>query len=134
WEEPPYPKPGEYYLLTGKVGQHTQFATQNNQLLHKYEDKPRIWVHTSVAKTLGIITDDLVRVTSLVGEVILAALVTEGIRPDCVYMAPGYGHLSKGLVTAYAHGASDSELHMTFTDPISGGQALTQTFVQLEKA
>lgn len=134
WEEPPYPKPGEYYLLTGKVGQHTQFATQNNQLLHKYEDKPRIWVHTSAAKTIGIVTDDLVRVISPVGEVILAALVTEGIRPDCVYMTPGYGHLSMGLVTAYAHGASDSELHMTFTDPISGGQALSQTFVQLAKA
>jgi thiosulfate reductase/polysulfide reductase chain A len=26
WIEPPYPKTGEFYLLTGKVGQHTQMA------------------------------------------------------------------------------------------------------------
>jgi thiosulfate reductase/polysulfide reductase chain A len=41
WLEPPQPKAGEFYLLTGKVGQHTQFGTQNNQLLHKYQDEPR---------------------------------------------------------------------------------------------
>ena len=39
-----------------------------------------------------------------------------------------------GLKTAYNVGASDSDLHMTFTDPVSGGQALTQTFVTVEKA
>jgi hypothetical protein len=30
-------------------------------------------------------------------------------------------------------GASDSDLHITYTDPISGGQALTQTFVTVKK-
>jgi thiosulfate reductase/polysulfide reductase chain A len=68
-----------------------------------------------------------------VGEVIVPALVTEAIRPDCVYLTPGYGHLSKGLRIAFNHGVSDSELHETYTDPISGGQALTQTFVKIEK-
>ena len=28
WEEPPVPKEKEFYLLTGKVAQHTQFGTQ----------------------------------------------------------------------------------------------------------
>jgi thiosulfate reductase/polysulfide reductase chain A len=133
WEEPPIPKTGEFYLLTGKVGQHTQFGTQNNQLLHKYEDQPRLWIHTSPAEDRGIHTDDPVKVTSPVGEIVIQALVTEAIRPDCVYMTPGYGHLSKGLLTAFAHGASDSVLHATYTDPISGGQALSQTFVSVEK-
>ncbi|HEX6302717.1 MAG TPA: molybdopterin-dependent oxidoreductase, partial [Anaerolineales bacterium] len=133
WDEPPMPKPGEFYLLTGKVGQHTQMGTQNNQLLHKYEDAPRIWIHTSIAADRGIQSDDVVKITSPVGEVTVYALVTESIRPDCVYMTPGYGHLSKGLRTAYANGASDSVLHATYTDPISGGQALTETFVKIEK-
>ena len=48
-------------------------------------------------------------------------------------MTPGYGHLSKGLRTAYGNGASDSVLHVTYTDPVSGGQALSQTFVRVEK-
>lgn len=133
WEDPPVPAEGELYLLSGKVGQHTQAATQNNQLLHKYEDKPRIWLHTSAAAERGIETDDFVRVTSPVGEVVLQALVTEAIRSDCAFMAFGYGHRSKGLRTAYANGASDSDLHVTFTDPISGGQALSQTCVTVKK-
>jgi thiosulfate reductase/polysulfide reductase chain A len=134
WEEPPAPQAGSFYLLTGKVGQHTQMATQNNKFLHAVEDAPRLWLHPAPAAELGIRSDDAVRVTSPVGKVEVQALVTEAIRPDCVYLTPGYGHLSKGLRVAYGHGASDSELHVTYTDPVSGGQALSQTFVTIEKA
>ncbi|HFE67472.1 MAG TPA: transcriptional initiation protein Tat, partial [Chloroflexi bacterium] len=134
WEEPPRPPAGKFYLLTGKVGRHTQFATQNNQLLHKYQDEPRLWMNPVSAKALGLADNDLVKVTSDVGEVNIKLLVTQAIRPDCVYLTPGYGHLSKGLTTAYGVGASDSVLHVTFTDQISGGQALSQTFVSVQQA
>ena len=134
WEEPPMPKEDEFYLLTGKVAQQTQFGTQNNQLLHKYSDEPRLWMNAKTAASLGLVTDDWVEVTSPVGTVHIKLLSTEAIRPDCVYMTPGYGHLSKGVKTAYGIGASDSALHVTYTDPISGGQALSQTFVTVKKA
>ena len=134
WEEPPQPKAGEFYLLTGKVGQHTQFGTQNNQLLHKYEDEPRLWMHPDSAAERGLEDWNLVQVTSLVGKIKVLLHVTSAIRPDCVYMTPGYGHHSKGLRTAFGVGGSDSDLHVTYTDPISGGQALSQTFVTVEKA
>lgn len=134
WEEPPRPIDGQFYLLTGKVGQHTQFGTQNNQLLHKYEDEPRLWINATSAKELGLKDNDLVKVKSEIGEVNIAVWATEAIRPDCVYMTPGYGHLSKGMTTGYGVGASDSALHLSFTDPISGGQALSQTFVTVQKA
>ena len=134
WEEPPVPGADEFYLLTGKVAQHTQFGTQNNQLLHKYSDEPRLWMNAKTASQLGLGTDDWVEVTSEVGQVHIKLLATEAIRPDCVYMTPGYGHLSKGVKTAYGIGASDSALHVTYTDPISGGQALSQTFVTVKKA
>ena len=49
-------------------------------------------------------------------------------------MTPGFGHLSKGLTTAYGLGECDSDLHVTYTDPVSGGQALSQTFVSVQKA
>jgi thiosulfate reductase / polysulfide reductase chain A len=134
WEEPPQPKPGMFYLLTGKVGQHTQFGTQNNLLLHKYQDVPRLWMNPQAAQELGLKDWDPVEVTSEVGNVQVLLEVTESIRPDCVYLTPGFGHLSKGLRTAYAVGASDSALHVTYVDPISGGQALSQTFVAVKKA
>ena len=133
WEEPMAPAEGEYYLLTGKVAQHTQFGTQNNQLLHKYSDEPRLWMNAATAAAKGLTDDDWVKVTSKAGVAHCQLLATEAIRPDCVYLTPGYGHLSKGLTTAYGVGASDSVLHVTYTDPISGGQALSQTFVTVEK-
>ena len=134
WEEPPRPPAGKFYLLTGKVGRHTQFGTQNNQLLHKYEDEPRLWINANAAAALGLADNDLVTVTSDVGAVNIQLWVTQAIRSDCVYLTPGYGHLSKGLTTGYGVGASDSVLHVTFTDPVSGSQALTQTFVSVAAA
>jgi thiosulfate reductase/polysulfide reductase chain A len=134
WEEPPQPTEGQFYLLTGKVAQSTQFGTQNNQLLHKYSDEPRLWMNAQTATKLGLVDADWVEVTSDVGQIHTRLLATQAIRPDCVYMTPGYGHLSKGLKTAFGVGASDSALHVTHTDPISGGQALSQTFVTVKKA
>jgi thiosulfate reductase/polysulfide reductase chain A len=134
WEEPAQPITGEFYLLTGKVGQHTQFGTQNNQLLYKYQDVPRLWMAPEAAQNLGLKDWDMVEVTSPVGSVKIALEVTSAIRSDCVYLTPGFGHLSMALRTAYGVGASDSQLHVTYTDPISGGQALSQTFVSVRKA
>ncbi|NPV67455.1 MAG: hypothetical protein HPY64_09955, partial [Anaerolineae bacterium] len=51
-----------------------------------------------------------------------------------VYLAPGFGHRSRGLKVAYDRGVSSSDLHVTYTDPVSGSQALTQTFVTVERA
>ena len=134
WDEPPTPGENEFYLLTGKVAQQTQFGTQNNQYLHKYSDEPRLWMNAKTAADLGLNTGDWVEISSPVGKTHSLLLATEAIRPDCVYMTPGYGHLSKGLKTAFGVGASDSSLHVTYTDPISGSQALSQTFVTVKKA
>ncbi len=134
WEDPPQPKPGAFYLLTGKVGQHTQMGTQNNRLLHKYQNEPTLWMSPAAASANGLNNGDLVEATSEAGTVKVVLEVTKAIRDDCVYMTPGFGHLSKGLTTAYGVGASDSVLHVTYVDPISGGQALSQTFVTVKKA
>lgn len=133
WQEPPAPPADQFYLLTGKVAVHTQFATQNNRLLHELFPRNAVWIHTQAAQARGIKDGDEVWVESEAGKVQIAATVTEGIRPDCVYMTPGFGHLSKGTRTSYGKGASDSDLHLTYTDPVSGGQALSQTFVKVWK-
>ena len=133
WEEPAKPKAGEFYLLTGKVAQYTQMGTQNNQYLHKYADPVRLWMNTQTARSLGLADNDMVEVTSPAGMIHIQLLATQAIRPDCVYLTPGFGHMSKGLRVAYGEGASDSDLHLTYTDPVSGSQALSQTFVTVKK-
>lgn len=134
WEEPVTNEPGTFFLLTGKVAQHTQFATHNNRLLHERVPTNPMWINPIPAAELGIHEGDAIWVESDGGRVKTTAHVTEQIRADCVYMTPGFGHVSKGLVTAYGKGASDSDLHLTFTDPVSGSQALSQTRVRVEKA
>jgi thiosulfate reductase/polysulfide reductase chain A len=108
-------------------------GTQNNQLLHKYADEPRLWMNVQTATNSGLADNDMVEVASPAGKIHIKLLATQAIRPDCVYLTPGFGHLSKGLTTAYGVGASDSDLHVTYTDPVSGGQALSQTFVTVKK-
>ena len=65
-------------------------------------------------KNLGLADNDLVEVTSEAGKIHIQLQVTQAIRPDCVYLTPGYGHLSKGLTMAYGVGACDSDLHVTY--------------------
>jgi thiosulfate reductase/polysulfide reductase chain A len=108
-------------------------GTQNNQYLHKYADPPRLWMNTQTARSLGLADNDMVEVTSPAGMIHIQLLATQAIRPDCVYLTPGFGHMSKGLRVAYGEGASDSDLHVTYTDPVSGSQALSQTFVTVKK-
>jgi len=134
WEEPARPAGNQFYLLTGKVAQHTQFATQNNKYLHDLFSENPAWMHTSAATKRGIENGDWIYVESKVGKVKTQALVTEGIRPDCIFMVAGFGHVSKGLHLAFREGISDSDLHVSYTDPISGSQALSQTFVKVYKA
>ncbi len=131
WDPPPEPPEGQFYLLTGKVAQHTQFATQNNKLLHERVPDNPLWIHPEAAAKRGIKDGDMVWVESAAGKVKVRAHVTNRIRPDCVYLTPGFGKLSKGLFTAFGSGVSDSDLHLTFTDPISGSQALSQTTVKV---
>ena len=133
WEEPPVPGPDQFFLLTGKVAQHTQFATQNNPYLADLFPENALWINTHEAEKRGIKDGDLVLVESDVGKVMIKAYVTERIRPDCVFATQGYGHQSKALRVAYGVGSSDSDLHVTYVDPVSGGQALSQTFVRVSK-
>jgi thiosulfate reductase / polysulfide reductase chain A len=133
WQEPPQPPPGQFYLLSGKSTWHTQTATQNNVWLHELYPRNPLWIHPRPAAELGIKSGDMVRVESDAGSIEIEAWVTEGIRPDCLFSAVGFGKRSKALRTAYAQGANDSDVHLTFTDPISGGQALSQTFVTVQK-
>lgn len=134
WQAPPAPPADQFYLLTGKVAQHTQFGTQNNQLLQELFPENVVWLHTQPAAARGIQEGDWVYVESAAGKIKIKAHVTEAIRPDCAYTTPGFGHLSKGNRVSYGKGASDSVVHVTYTDPASGGQALSQTFVKVYKA
>jgi thiosulfate reductase/polysulfide reductase chain A len=134
WNELPKPEADQFYLLSGKVAHHTQSATQNNQWLAEFVSENDLWINPSAAQSRGISNGDMVTVESKVGKLQVKAKVTEGIRPDCVWMNFGFGHQAKGLTTAYGKGALDSDVHESITDRVSGSQALSQTMVTVSKA
>jgi len=73
-------------------------------------------------------------VRSPAGEQQLKLEVTDKIRPDCVYMAHGFGVLSKGLSTVYGKGGSDAALIESSHCPISGNAAMHETLVEVRPA
>jgi len=61
---------------------HTRSA--NAKWLDEIAHTNPLWLHTSFAKKLGVRTADLLRVETEIGYFVVAAWVTEGIRPDVV--------------------------------------------------
>jgi thiosulfate reductase/polysulfide reductase chain A len=83
---------------------------------------------------MGLSDGQMVKVKSSVGEGTLKLEVTEKIRPDCVYMAHGFGVISKGQSLIFGRGACDAALIEDKFEPISGNVAMHQTFVEVSPA
>ncbi len=125
------PPAGTYRLLMGRNAYFTHAALQNNRwLLALYPDNS-LWIHPEEAVRLGVRDGQNVRVTSPIGEGVLAARVTEAIRKDCVYMEHGFGHTSPGLEAAVGRGVSDQVLIEDKSENLSGGVCYHETFVNV---
>jgi thiosulfate reductase/polysulfide reductase chain A len=130
--QPPTQAPSDRYRLV--VGRHAYFThgtTTNNPYLHDIMPVNTLWLHPREARRQGLKNGQMVKVRSNVGEEQLALEVTEKIRPDTVYMAHGFGVLSRGLSNTYGKGGCDAALIDEKTCPISGNVAMHETFVEI---
>jgi thiosulfate reductase/polysulfide reductase chain A len=60
---------------------------------------------------------------------------TQRIRPDCVFVAHGFGHESPGLRFAKGRGLDDSKLvTRVAVDPVAGSTGMSVNFVTVERA
>ncbi len=136
YESVEHPKQGQFRLLFGRVPEHTHARTQNNELLHELFPVNKVWINDKVARKMGLKNNDKVILHSeTTGEdsLPIEVFVTDLIREDCVFIAHGFGHISKGLNIAYHLGASDSFLCSNDVDPISGAGAFHNGFVTIKK-
>jgi len=117
----------------GKEAMHTQSTTQSNPWLASISSENRLWIHADRAARQGIENGDWVTVTSPVGEVRVRARVTEGIHPEVVYLAHGYGHGVQSQRLSYGKGANDNVLIADRVEPVGGGAALGETIVTVRK-
>ncbi|NOY69967.1 MAG: molybdopterin-dependent oxidoreductase [Deltaproteobacteria bacterium] len=127
-------KSGTYRFLVGRTAWNTQTTTQNIPYLWEIEKENAVWINPGEAGKLGIVSGDYVWIKSRVGKQRIKALVTEKIRPDCVFYSNGWGRRSPWLSRVYKSGASEAEIIEDVLDSISGGTCLHETFVSITKA
>jgi predicted molibdopterin-dependent oxidoreductase YjgC len=89
-------------------------------------------VHPETAVRLGVVSGDVVRVTSPHGAVEVPAYVYPGVRRDVVAMPIGQGHTAYGRY-AKDRGANPLDLLAAEATDVSGGLAFCSTKVQLTK-
>jgi anaerobic selenocysteine-containing dehydrogenase len=95
-------------------------------------------VHPEDAKSLGIKKGQLLKVSSIVGEVEIEAVITDDIQQGVVSMPQGWGHNQKGTrmtVAATQPGVSINDLtDASRVDMLTGNAALNGTPVKIEAA
>jgi thiosulfate reductase/polysulfide reductase chain A len=133
--KPPTPPPaGQFRMVLGRKAYFTHANQTNNPWLNEFYPVNDLWINPQSARALSIETGDLLEVTSSAGTVKIKALVTDEIRPDCVFMLHGYGKKAKWQKLAFDVGASDAVVLETAWDEVSGNAAFHETFVKVRKA
>ncbi len=129
---------GYMRLLSGRSPLHSFNRTQNNVWLNAGMPENPVWVNDKVAAKLGIKDGDKVTMVNSEGVKSSSkshALVTPGIREDCVFMAHGFGSKSDGMTVGKGAGMDDQELCTIRTvDPETGCNGMRNNFVKLSKA
>jgi thiosulfate reductase/polysulfide reductase chain A len=120
-------------MVVGRNAYFTHCTTQNNALLHELMPENSLWIHPKPAAALGIKEGDLVEVSSAAGTGELKVSLKNGIRQDTVYMASGFGVLSKDLSNIYGKGACIAEILEDYSDELSGNMAMHETFVRVTR-
>jgi thiosulfate reductase / polysulfide reductase chain A len=131
------PPAGFYRLLQGRSPLHTFGRTVNNPALASVQQENVLWLNPAVAAREGIRQGQRVRVVNQAGTKSqpVVVRVTPRIRPDCVYLAHGFGHTAAGMRRARNRGASTAGfLTDTAVEPLMGAIAHNRTYVSLEAA
>ncbi len=134
YHSPKEPKSGQYRFILGRHAWLTHSGSTNNPYLLINEKENHLWINTKEALKLGLKSGDYAKVKSSVGEQKVKVMATDKIRPDCVFYAHGYGHISPLMTLVYNVGASQAAILEDYLDPISGNAALHETFVTISKA
>jgi thiosulfate reductase/polysulfide reductase chain A len=126
--------PDRFRMVLGRNAYFTHCTNHNNRLLYEFMPENGLWINPVSAERLGIKDGDMVSVKSGTGKTELRAAFRKGIRPDTVYMASGFGVLSKGLTKIYGKGGCMSEILEDKTDYLSGNMAMHETFVSISRS
>tara|TARA_R110002020_G_scaffold24424_3_gene80426 strand:+ start:957 stop:3626 length:2670 start_codon:yes stop_codon:yes gene_type:complete len=108
-----------FTLNTGRVRDHwhTMTRTGKSARLSAHVTEPFVEIHPRDAQAFGIGADDLVRVTSVRGEIIVRSLITDRQRQGSLFVPMHW-------TDQWASGARVDRLVAPVVDPVSGQPAL----------
>ena len=110
----------------------------NIRVLTKGHNRCTMQIHPDDAARLGITDGGKARVTSRVGEVVVAAEHTDGIRPGVISIPHGFGQQLPGVQLAVANAYEGVNINLLtdeyFVDAISGNIALNGVPVTVSAA
>ncbi len=132
YTRPERPPDGYYHLNYGRMPSHTFGKTTNNLLLFQLAPENTVWVNPLVASEHALKNGEYVRLRNPEGTLSnpIRVRVTERVGPDSVFMAHGFGHVSRRLRLTYGLGADDSALMSNVkVDPLMGGTGMRASFV-----
>lgn len=131
------PPEGLFRLLHGRSPLHTFGRTVNHPSLGSIYRENEVWVNAAKAAEMRLENGVRVRLVNEDGvkSLPVKVKVTQRIRPDCVYVVHGFGHVARGMRRARDKGAGTADLlTRVAVDPVMGAVAQNRTFVRLEVA
>jgi anaerobic selenocysteine-containing dehydrogenase len=122
-------RPADGLVLVGRRHVRSNNSWMHNiRVLTKGKNRCTLQIHPDDAARLGVADGSFATVRSRVGEVTLAAEVTDGIRPGVVSIPHGFGQSLPGVrlrVASEYRGVNTNVLtDEQFVDPLSGNVAL----------
>ena len=111
------------YLVTGRVLEHYQSGAQTRRVAELAQSQAFVELHPHLAALVDVEDGDLVRVASARGELVAAARISAGIRPDTVFVP--FHFSGEAMVNALTNDA---------VDPISGMPEFKVCAVQVTRA
>ncbi len=123
-----------YTLISGKSAVHTNGHTQNIPYLHHLMPDNPIWMHPLTAKANGLKANDTCYIENDIGKEKVRIFITEGIRPDTLFLYMGFGmnHVPR-MHLANQKGSSASKLLSLRPAPVCGAM-ITNIGVRILKA
>ena len=134
---PPPVAPADYPLLLSNRRHHDSMNSWLNDLpgLHKHRRSSVVEIHPHDAEALGVVSGDVVRISSPAASFEVEALVTDATRRGVVVISHGWGSRifdPRNGGEPIVFGVNRNALVGTEMDPLSQTPPLNSTWVRLE--
>ncbi len=99
-----------YIITSGKTAIHSNGHTQNIPYLNQLMSDNPVWINPITAKKEGLKNGDKIFLENSVGKEKATVFITEGIRPDTLFVYMGFGRETQRLTRTNGIGTSQSKL------------------------